>query len=417
MQAPRAHITSNLPPDVARQLLQISLQLNAEQSQDDLLHFIISATTDLLDCQAASLLLFDDETQRLHFAAATGSDPAVLKTIPVPIDNSIAGTIFSTGTTVRIDDARNDERHFKDVDNKTAFETRSLIGVPMKIAGTPVGVLEALNKRNNTFSQNDEHILEVIASQAAVAVRNARQITALQEANTRLGELDELKSDILAIASHELRTPLAAILGYGKILREETADDVAEFVEAVIEAGERMQSVTEAMSRMASLRSGSITVDRSELELPAVVSEAMQRTAREVERRGHDIHMNWPEEVPLVLGDHELLTDAVTEILDNAVRFMEDEGTISFSCQMTEETITLRCTDEGVGLPDDAGEAIFEAFHQVEDHLTRSEGGLGLGLTISREIIHLHKGEITAESDGPETGTTVTITLPRRHRR
>ncbi|NBB85017.1 MAG: GAF domain-containing protein [Bacteroidetes bacterium] len=405
-------IPSAVAPAQARKLLEISLQLNAARSLDELLPYIIAVAADALDCEAASLLLYDEDTCRLRFSAATGADPEELACIPVPLDNSIAGTIFTENHAVRVQDTADDSRHYKAVDDETTFQTRSLLGVPMAIDGTPVGVLEALNKTTGPFTDADEALLTIVAAQAAIAIRSARQLEQLQQANSRLSELDELKSDVLAIASHELRTPLAAILGYGRILRDEAGEAMAEFADEVLSAGERMQDVTEAMSRMASLRSGALALNKELLPVREIVSDALAALQTTLKAAGHTVDTTLPPEPVYITGDRGLLVDALAEVVENAALFTEDPATLQLSGSADLDHVYLTVTDPGPGIPDAMMARVFEAFYQVEDHLTRSRGGLGLGLTIAREILHLHGGAIALASDGPGEGTTVRLTLP-----
>lgn len=358
------------------------------------------------------MLLYDEDTHRLRFAAATGSDPEELAGIPVPLDNSIAGTIFTENRAVRVQDTADDSRHYKAVDNETAFETRSLLGVPMAIDSTPVGVLEALNKTTGPFTDADEALLTIVAAQAAIAIRSARQLEKLQQANSRLSELDELKSDVLAIASHELRTPLAAILGYGRILRDEAGEAMAEFVDEVLSAGERMQNVTEAMSRMASLRSGALALNKELLPVHEIVSDALAALQSTLKAEGHTVQTTLPPEPVHITGDRGLLVDALAEVIENAALFTEEPAALQLHGTADLNAVYLTVTDPGPGIPAAVVERVFDAFYQVEDHLTRSQGGLGLGLTIAREILHLHGGDITLASDGPGEGTTARLVLP-----
>ena len=163
----------------AERLLEISVTLNAARDPDELLAFIIDMATDVLDCEAASLLLYDAERQVLCFCAATGSNTEQLKDIPVPLQDSLAGVIFCEDRPLVIDDVASDPRHYVQVGEQVQFQTRSLLGVPMHIEGCVSGVLEALNKRSGLFTESDVHLLSIIAAQAAIALRNAQQVQAL----------------------------------------------------------------------------------------------------------------------------------------------------------------------------------------------------------------------------------------------
>ncbi|MGQ9833145.1 MAG: GAF domain-containing protein [Candidatus Villigracilaceae bacterium] len=199
----------------------MSVALNSTLDLDALLQLIIETAAELLHCQAASVLLYDEQKPHLYFAASTGSDPKKLAKVTVPLDGSLAGTIFRTGQALILNDVLNDPRHFRVASQQVNFEPHTFLGVPMRIRERMIGVLEALNKRHGEFTDVDEFVLSVIAAHAAVAINNARMMQALQRAYDRVKEADQLKSNFLMLASHELRTPLGIIIGYASFLREE----------------------------------------------------------------------------------------------------------------------------------------------------------------------------------------------------
>src|SRR3990170_9069351 len=224
-------------------LVEVSVTLNSTLEIEPLLNFLIGTAADLLDSEAASILLFDEKTQRLYFAASTGADPDELRKIPVPLEGSIAGAIYRDDRPLIINEVASDPRHYRQVGERIHFETRTLIGVPMRMRDRRIGVIEALNKRGGPFTEHDLETLSIIASQAAVAIHNANLIDALQRAYDELGKLDRLKSDFIAIASHELRTPLGVILGYAALLKEDADQATSEHAAAVLNSALRMRAL------------------------------------------------------------------------------------------------------------------------------------------------------------------------------
>ena len=173
-------------------LVELSVTLNSTLDLDELLQLITATATELLECEAASILLYDEKNPRLYFAAATGSDPAQLAEIPVPIDSSLAGTIFRTNQPLILNDAQQDPRHYSLVSDHVKFKINSLLGVPMPIKDRTMGVLEAVNKREGGFTEGDAAILSVTAAHAAIAINNARLLRATQAG---VGEGQSNKSD------------------------------------------------------------------------------------------------------------------------------------------------------------------------------------------------------------------------------
>ncbi|HZM24794.1 MAG TPA: GAF domain-containing protein, partial [Anaerolineales bacterium] len=236
-------------------LVELSVTLNSTLNLETLLQVITGTATELLDCEGASILLYDEKNHRLYFAAATGSDPAKLAEIPVPMEGSLAGTIFNTNSPIILNDAEQDPRHFTQVSDHIKFKVKTLLGVPMPIKDRTVGVLEAINKRNGVFDERDSTILSVTAAHAAIAINNARLLRTTQLALEKVRESNELKSNFLALASHELRTPLGIIIGYSTFLKEDAKGELSEHATQVLNAAGQMRSILNEMNNLAMLKS------------------------------------------------------------------------------------------------------------------------------------------------------------------
>jgi putative nucleotidyltransferase with HDIG domain len=179
--------TLSVPAEVQRmlqkmeRLMEINITLNSTLELSQVLDLIIAKAIEMLECEAGSILLYNKEKDCLYFAASTSSDSKSLAEIPVPLSDSLAGAIFSKNVPLIVNNVDKDIRHNSTVAAQINFRTHSLLGVPMSIQNRMTGVLEALNKRQGTFTDEDVKILTAIASQAAVAIENAQLVKALQE--------------------------------------------------------------------------------------------------------------------------------------------------------------------------------------------------------------------------------------------
>jgi GAF domain-containing protein len=144
-------------PQQLKRLVELSVILNSTLDLDALLQLITATATELLECEGASILLYDEKNPRLYFAAATGSDPEKLAEIPVPIDSSLAGTIFRTNQHIILNNVEEDPRHYSLVSDRVKFKVKSLLGVTMPIKDRTVGVLEAVNKRKGALMNMMPH--------------------------------------------------------------------------------------------------------------------------------------------------------------------------------------------------------------------------------------------------------------------
>jgi signal transduction histidine kinase len=393
-------------------LMEVSLTLNSTLNLDELLQYIIKTAAEVLNCEAASLLLFDEKRNRLFFAASTGTDIKKVAQIPVPIDGSLAGTIFREDKPIILNDAKADPRHFSGVSQQVSFETKSLMGVPMRIRDKGVGVLEALNKRDGKFSETDERLLSVLASQAAVAIYNARLIQALQKAYDDISETDRLKSNFLALASHELRTPLGIIIGYASFLQQDNSDEVSENAERVLAAASQMRSLIESMTSLHLLQAKGLTFKPRVVPIQQVLTAAYEEMRLIAQEMRHTVTFETPMQSLLVTADPEKLTPAFVNIINNAIRFTPPGGKITIGATLQSGNVQAFVQDTGIGISPNQLTKIFQEFYQVEPHTTRRFGGLGIGLTIARGLIETQSGRIWAESEGPGKGATFRILLP-----
>jgi signal transduction histidine kinase len=392
-------------------LVEINVTLNSTLELDTLLQYILDTAVELLECEAVSILLYNKEQKKLQFAAATGSNPEELADVLVPLDNSIAGSIFSDNKPVVINDVAQDERHYSQVGKQTQFRVRSLVGVPMRIREEKIGVFEALNKKSSIFTYADSKLLSIIASQAAVAINNAQLVQELQEANAQLSETDEMKSRFMAVASHELRTPLGIIMGYATFLKEEAQGDLSVHAANVLNAALELRALVEDMTNMNLIYTGRRDVRPEPIALQEIIHEAYLEVASTAQAKNNHIVLGLPEEPVMVNADKKMKL-VLLNLLNNAVRFTPDAGKIKIHLTTTENEAIVAVQDNGIGIAPENIERIFEQFYQVADHMTRRHGGLGLGLAIAQVLVNLHGGRIWAESEGLGQGSTFNVSLP-----
>ena len=387
-----------------RNLLDLSVALATIEDLPALLSRILRGTMTALHCEAASILLYDERTESLRFVAATGAAASALADILVPLEGSLAGTIFREDRALLAEDVERDNRHFERAAENTTVQPRVLLGVPMRLDGKPVGVLEALNPLGNTFDAVDVEVLEAIAAQASVAVRNARRTEALRKANSRLADLDQLKTNFMSIASHEMRTPITAVQGFGQILAEEVRADLFDHAEAIIRAGDRLMNVVSTIDEMSALDKGE-QMPFALVDLRQILSDVCAAAPRAIE-------LVLPEGPLPVHGDARRLQLAFANLIQNAYQFSDPESEVTVDAEVADGAAVVRIQDAGRGLAAEDLERIFEAFHQVADPDTRDHEGLGVGLTVARSVMLKHGGRLWAQSDGLGQGATFSARVP-----
>ena len=395
-------------------LVECSVVINSTLELRSLLAVIMDYAAEITGAESASVMLFDRNTNQLHFVAATSTSTVAkdLLNIPVPLEGSIAGLILRENRPISLDDMNEAPIRFRQTDDESGFVTRSLIGVPMRYKDQPMGVLEAVNKKEGQWKDSDLRSLLILASQAAVAIENARLVQQLQKAYNELNQIDKLKNDFIAIASHELRTPLSVILGYATFLQEEAQGEASEHAAHVLNSAIRMRDLIQDLTQLRYLKTGETELAPEHLPLASLFQAAQQDVESLANAKGHMLRVEKPDMNLVVVVDRIKLGTVLTNLLNNAIKFTPPGGKITLSYMRKPQSVWITVKDTGIGIPSDQLTRVFEEFHQVEDHMTRRHGGMGLGLAIAKALVEAHGGRIWAESEGVNRGSTFIINLP-----
>jgi len=231
---------------------------------------------------------------------------------------------------------------------------------------------------------------------------------------TDLKRLETIRREFVANVSHELRTPLTAIRGYAETLKDGGLGDparAAEFTEVIHRNTLRLQSLIEDLLDLSSIEQGQarITLGPVRLREVAVQAEAVIRPA--AERKGQSLSFDLPAAVPDPVADRDRLAQVLINLLDNAVKFTPEKGTVTVTARRADGRVVVAVTDTGAGIPPDEVDRIFERFYRVDRSRDRREGGTGLGLAIAKHLVQAMGGTIEVKSV-PGSGTTFRLTFP-----
>lgn len=252
------------------------------------------------------------------------------------------------------------------------------------------------------------------------ASKIARDVTEKKDALRRLAQVhadlkraDRLKTDFLATLSHELRTPLTAILGWIQILKEEaTPADLAQGLE-VIERNVRLQSqLIEDLLDMSRIESGKVSLDLQRVDLAAVVSAAMQTIRPTAEAKDIRLTSTFANVENAIMGDKNRLQQIVWNLLSNAIKFTPTHGRIHVIIHCAKSNVEIVVSDSGQGIAPEFLDHVFDRFRQADASTTRKHGGLGIGLSIARQLAELHGGKLSVSSPGVGKGSSFTLSLP-----
>jgi signal transduction histidine kinase len=234
----------------------------------------------------------------------------------------------------------------------------------------------------------------------------------LAVAHQELLSLDEAKTNFLANVSHELRTPLTSIRAFSEILQSYPDDDETqqEFLHIISSESERLTRLVNDVLDVTKIESGQMEWRDESVDASALLEQCTRTFAPLLEQSTLEFRQDLAPDLPLIRGDHDRLQQVIHNLLNNAMKFTSD-GYIGLRARVDGAELHISVSDSGVGIASQDQERVFEKFQQVGDTLTGKPKGTGLGLTICREIVEHHGGQLTLESQ-PGKGSTFTIVLP-----
>lgn len=392
-------------------LFEITRNLSASVDLETYLQSILSAATELTESESASLLEYDEVSQEFTFKFVPWFHRDAIKTARVPLSGSVAGWVFLNITPLAIDDVPNDTRHYSKIDDLVGFTTKSLLGVPLILHGRPIGVFEVFNKHSN-YTEEDILIVETLASLASTALQNDLLEKNIMSSQDEARELDKLKNEFIAITSHELRTPLGLILGHATFLRELVGNDFQEQVDAIIRNAARLKEIIESLSSVDNYETGGSLVRSRKVSVGRIIEDVSASFHEMAKSKGIALKTEIPNGRELWVDvDGGKIAIVLSNLMKNALTFTNEGGQVIVRGEQKPEYITVTVQDNGVGIPAKDLPRIFDRFYQVESHLTRRHGGMGLGLSVAKVMIEMHGGRIWVESKEGE-GSTFTFLLP-----
>ncbi len=265
-------------------------------------------------------------------------------------------------------------------------------------------LLPILRRAGKTMSVQNARLEEQAGRLEALLVQEQHTVSELRE-------LNRLKDEFVAIASHEVRTPLTSIIGYAKTLRRGTfADDRKvrdEFLDAIERQGDRLNRLVVNLLESSHFEGRHVAPSGELVDLADVVREVVSGLGP----AGSRVIVDLPKGLPSISSDRHWVELLVSNLLDNALKFSSSDSQCEIAAERDGDTLVVRVRDQGVGIPQDELDRIFDRFYQVDSSATRHYGGVGLGLSLVRNIVHGLEGTVTATSALGQ-GSTFTVRLP-----
>jgi signal transduction histidine kinase len=413
-------------------LTNIGKTISLRFDTDELLMAIYTECKKIVDCTLFTIALLDDQTNELSFELDVHEGTPLPKD-RMPVGEGLNSWVVEHHQPLLIHSTADEKRIGVTavVDSKP---TESWLGVPMIARDRVVGVISVESYKKNAFTNDDLLLLTAIANQAGVAIENQRlykdlegltyalearvleRTNELRETNLRLLAADRSKNQFLANMSHELRTPLNSIIGFSSVLLENARDALQprmyKFLENIRTAGNHLLELINDILDLSKIEAGKMELRADEFDLRdtiAAVERVMRGFAAEANVR---IASNIDESVPRVRLDEGRLKQILFNLLSNAVKFSPQGGPVSVDVTMAgADAVRIEVSDQGIGIPPDELQRIFDEFYQTEDGRRARRGGTGLGLSLTRNFVELHHGKIDVRST-PGAGSTFSLVLP-----
>ncbi len=399
--------------------------ISGELELEALLNRTAAEAARAVGAEYALIALAGPDSENFNWSAAYGIELNLLDGASLSLNSGIGGYIMRSKRALIV--PGEDEITPEQLSLLQQDPVASVLGVlhgavvPL-VAGDRVlgGLILQMDRERRGFSSEDVLLLEAIGRQAGVAIQNSRlfeetrlHLEALEKAHQELMALDRMKSDFVSTVSHELRSPLAVIEGFAKTMVEHfdqiDRETERESLEIILKKSIALEGLIENILDMSRIEEGRLEVARDRFELVGLCEHV--RTDQETVDESHEVQLEAEGKPIMVVADREKTEMALGNLIRNAVKFSPDGGTVLIRASHGGNMAEVRVEDDGIGIPPEELERIFDRFYQVDSGERRSFPGSGLGLYITKELVQAMGGTIAVTSE-PGRGSAFTFTLP-----
>ena len=390
-------------------LHQLTVRLSKSLELPALLHEVLAAVTDLHGTDLGLFRLYDRERDSLTTAASIGFAPDDLEGVgQIPGGAEACGTAVARRASVLVEDIESDPLFApcRAAANRAGY--RAVLSTPLLTrSGDIVGTIAVYFRQPHCPSERVLRQVELYARQAAEVIDNARLYGAIQEANRR-------KDEFLAMLAHELRNPLAPLLNGLHIMRlKDSRDPAVEHMRDIAERQVRhLARMVDDLLDVSRITRGKIQLRKEPVRLEQVVHRTVECARPSIEERGHHLEVTLPPGPVCLEADPTRLEQILTNLLNNAAKYTEPGGRIALTAELDGHEVLLRVSDTGIGIDPATLPRVFDLFIQADRSLERSQGGLGIGLSLVRSLVELHGGCVSAHSHGLGKGSEFVVRLP-----
>lgn len=261
------------------------------------------------------------------------------------------------------------------------------------------------------LGQPDEHRIAILFTDVTARLRAEES---LRTTAADLSEANRRKTEFLATLAHELRNPLAPMRTALDLMRIAGADHLAhgKLLEMMDRQMHQMVHLIDDLMDVSRIDSGKIVLKMERIDLKRAIDHAVESAMPAIESAGHHLDINLPPDAVCINADSTRLAQIFGNLLTNAKKYTPRGGNISVTCSIIDQSVTISVSDTGIGIPEEEQHGVFELFSQTASNTTHAQGGLGIGLSLVRSLVTMHRGAISVSSAGRGTGTTFTLVFP-----
>jgi PAS domain S-box-containing protein len=396
-------------------LLDLGEGIRFAADADELLWAVAVALGEHLKASRCGFLEIDTERDRLviqrdyhpHLRSAVGAHPlSVLD--PVIISAARAGQIIA------IADAHSDERTAALYASHRNAGVNALVFTPLLRDGALVSALVVASAESHEWTEREITLVNIVAERTWLAVERLRLDNVLRESDAALRDADQRKDEFLATLAHELRNPLSLIRNVNTLqTTPSTPSEDPSWGHDIIERQVNyLTRLTDDLFDVSRITREKLVLHKESLNLAEIIRASVESSRPLIEQRQHELTVTMSQNSIYVDADRVRLTQVFMNLLNNAAKYTPDPGHIWLNVEQAGDTVVVRVKDTGVGIAAENLPHLFELFYQVDRSFTRSEGGLGLGLTLVHRLVEMHAGKVEVRSDGINRGSEFIVHLP-----
>ncbi|HEY0049207.1 MAG TPA: PAS domain S-box protein, partial [Pyrinomonadaceae bacterium] len=421
--------------EILETINHVGQMLSAELDQQKLVQAITDAATELTGAEFGAFFynVYQADGGSYMLYALSGVPREAFAGYPMPRATDMFGPTFRGEGTIRIDDVRQDPRFGNNSPYYGMPEGHLPVTSYLAVSVTSrsdevIGGLFFGHSKAGVFTETHERIIEGLAAQTATAMDNARlydqaqkaikdreeSLTREQEARRQAEIASQSKDEFLGLLSHELRTPLNAILGWTRMLTSTRMDEatVGKAIKTIDRNAQLQARLIEDMLDVSRIMSGKLRLDTQPIDLTSIVHAAIDTLRPAAEAKGIRVYVVLDYGAGMVLGDTVRLQQIAWNLLSNAIKFTPKQGSIKVFLERINSHLELTVSDTGPGIDEDFLPFVFDRFRQADSSTVKKYGGLGLGLSIVKQLVELHGGTVEADNRKDESGAIFTVKLP-----